>query len=159
MSGDGLTEPPSKNENGETRIGPSKAGHGPSPIHLRRIFDHQRWLMTEGRYGKRMILKKKYFENTFLEGVDLSGAVFANVAFSYSNLQEARFVGAEFFNVSFYHCNLERTDFTDAKGQHINFENSYSEKAIFGEGRTGIKETGPERGEFMRRLKTKFPSL
>jgi hypothetical protein len=143
-------------------IGPNpRRVNSPPSVHIKRFFNHERWLRSEGRIGERLVLQTKNFGHIDLDGANLSGAIFANVTFSHTNLRETSFKGAKLYGVTFYYCDLDKTDFTGATGQQVSFENSNPEKANFGEGRTGIEESSPDRSEikFVGRAKAKYHSL
>ncbi len=132
-----------------------------SAVHIKRFFNHERWLRTEGRVGERLVLQTKKFNHVDLDGANLSGAVFANVTFFHTNLRETSFRGAKLFGVTFDHCDLDKTDFTGATGQKVSFDGSNPEKANFGDGRTEIEEKSPDRSEikFVGRAKAKYHAL
>jgi hypothetical protein len=143
-------------------IGPDpKRQNSPSALYIKHFYEHDRWIRTEGRFGKRMILQTRQLSHRVLDGVDFSGAIFANVTFSNVSFRETLFKNAKFFGVSFDHCDLDKSDFTGATGKEVRFDGSNPERAEFGEGKTGIDEKGPDRNEikFVGRAKAKYHSL
>jgi hypothetical protein len=50
---------------------------------LERIFDHQRWLTTDGRFGSRLVLAHRAYDNVDLDAVDLSRAVLSHLDFGH----------------------------------------------------------------------------
>jgi uncharacterized protein YjbI with pentapeptide repeats len=88
----------------------------PPPVSaLRSIFDHQRWLTSNGRFGKRLVREALEFENCDLAGVDLTGAHLAFASFVGGTLKGARFVGADLSNARFISCDIEGANFTGAQ--------------------------------------------
>jgi hypothetical protein len=82
---------------------------------LRSIYDHQRWLASNGRFGKRFNREAVEFEACDFDGVDLSGANLAFAHFHGGTLRAARFVGATLSNAQFISCNVDGANFTGAE--------------------------------------------
>ena len=129
-------------------IGPHpNHANSPSVLYTRHFYEHERWVRSDGRYGKRLVLQTRTFNHICADATDFSGDIFANVTFYHVSFRESLFRGAQFFGVRFVHCDLDKADFTGATGKLVSFDGSNPEKANFGEGRTGIEEKGPDRNE------------
>lgn len=104
---------------------------------LRAMFDHQRWLLSGGQFGRQLNITQETdswrvdFREHDLDGVDFARARFKNVKFALCNLRMARFVGARLENVSFVGCDVEGADFRDAELSAVSFPDSNYRKALF----------------------------
>jgi uncharacterized protein YjbI with pentapeptide repeats len=111
-----------------------------SAYRLRELFDHYRWLDSEGRFGKQLKVAQGFtayrrdFVKHDLDGANFSRANFKNVMFVFCKLRQARFTGAELHNVDFLGCNLDGADFRGAELTDVSFEESNYSQAHFGEG-------------------------
>jgi len=107
------------------------------PALLRELFEHHRWLASEGQFGTQLALKqdseayRKDICNCDLDGVEFSRAAFAHVQFVLCSLKNARFKGAQLDHVVFLGCDLTGTDFGDAKIINICFEETNYKRAYF----------------------------
>ena len=91
-----------------------RSGRHPPVGVMRVIFDHQRWLSSNGRFGRRMVREGLDFNDCDLAGVDFSGADLTFTNFNRGSLNGARFVGATLQNSEFRNCDVEGTDFSGA---------------------------------------------
>jgi hypothetical protein len=141
--------------------GPTTAGEidarGLSPeripltaVKLQKLFDHQRWLATGGRAGKRLYYRqiwgstRKDFTNHDLDGMDFSSAQFVNIFFLQCSLRDVRFTGAQLECVTFLGCDLAGADFRCAKLEDVHFEESNYRQATF-DPDTRLQEQYPQR--------------
>jgi hypothetical protein len=87
----------------------------PPPEALARcILDHQRWLSSNGRFGKRLQCEGRLFKDTDLEGMDLSHACLNSAYFKGGSVKGARFIEAELGSAIFEACDVNGADFTRA---------------------------------------------
>jgi uncharacterized protein YjbI with pentapeptide repeats len=93
---------------------PDRRGRAPPAALLRRILDHQRWLNTNGAFGKQLVGSEILFEECDLDGVDLSRAEIEYAYFNGGNVRSARFVGTCLFNATFDGCDIDGADFSNA---------------------------------------------
>ena len=111
-----------------------------SASRLRKLFDHQRWLGSNGSYGQQLNIEQSFtahrrdFVNNDLDGVDFSRADFKNVSFVLCTLREAHFSGAKLQSVDFLECDLTGTDFNGAVLNGVTFQESNQREARFGNG-------------------------
>jgi uncharacterized protein YjbI with pentapeptide repeats len=89
----------------------------PPPVAiLRLLFEHQRWLNSQGRFGKRLDEQNGLqFENYDLSGVDFSGATLDWAYFRGGSVKGARFIGASLLSAVFNECDVADADFSNAK--------------------------------------------
>lgn len=97
---------------------------------LRRLFDHQRWLNSNGRYGKRLVGNELLFESCDLEGADLSKAEIEFAYFIGGSVKSARFLSSNLLFATFEGCDVEGTDFSNANLRWATFLTNH-EKAQF----------------------------
>jgi hypothetical protein len=111
--------------------------HRPSDRFVRQIFEHQRWLQTGGRYGRRLEIRGTSSHSVYvlrtldLNGIDFSKAILENVIFNGASLKEARFVEAELRAVQFGRCDVSGANFTGAKLDDVSFRDSNYHEARF----------------------------
>ena len=109
----------------------------PSPPLLCEIFDHERWLRSEGRHGRRLEIHGPSNRSIFvwkrpdLNAVDFSKALLENVVFDGASLKAARFKDAELHGVQFSECDVAGADFTGAKCEDVSFNGSNYRQAHF----------------------------
>jgi uncharacterized protein YjbI with pentapeptide repeats len=126
---------PSKSRTEEERrkFGPYERGL--SRVQLEQLFNHHRWLASQGRFGERLVLvgssQGKLYRNVNLHGVDFSRALLVNVSFISAGLREAHFSGAELRGVIFFSCDVAGADFTDSKLEQVSFKKSNHRQAHF----------------------------
>ena len=108
-----------------------------SRTRLQGIFDHQRWLSSGGKFGKRLEIiqgfgsEAKNYGNADLASVDFSGAKLECVAFALCDLRNASFRGAELTDVYFLGCKFEETDFRGVWFNGVDFRETNYKKAKF----------------------------
>lgn len=92
---------------------------------LKGLLDHQRWLSSNGKFGKRLddetldddapsdwrLLR---FDGINLDGIDLSGASLYSAVFVGGSLRGARFVGTYLNAANFTDCDIEGANFAGA---------------------------------------------
>ena len=110
----------------------SERSFKPLPGKLARaLLDHQRWLSSGGRFGKRLECERDTaFVNCDLDGMDFSGADLASAYFDGGSARGARFVGANLASSTFESCDLEGADFTNANLVWATFATNH-DKACF----------------------------
>jgi hypothetical protein len=122
---------------------------------LRMLSDHQRWLNSNGHFGKRLDVLVKgdipglrvslfdgynlglTFNNCSLDGVDLSFANLELAEFRGVSLRKARFIGANLKHASFRSCDVAGADFSYADVSWSNVRDTNHEAACFENARTG----------------------
>ena len=108
-----------------------------SKVRLQELFDHHRWLASEGRFGRQLTIRqgftaiRKDFGNKALDGVDFSRVNFRNVMFVLCSLKKAKFAGAQLNNVDFHGCELADADFRGTELREVSFEESNHMEARF----------------------------
>lgn len=81
----------------------------------RALLDHQRWIASGGRFGKRLECEPDTaFVDCDLEGMDFSGADLNSAYFQGGSARGARFVGADLAHSTFESCDVEGADFSGA---------------------------------------------
>jgi hypothetical protein len=81
---------------------------------FRLLFEHQRWLNSEGRFGERLDGMEFWFKDCDLDGVDFTEAGLLYATFEGGSVRGARFVGAELYWAKFEACDVARADFSKA---------------------------------------------
>jgi uncharacterized protein YjbI with pentapeptide repeats len=103
----------------------------PPPLKLMRsILDHQRWLNTNGRFGRQLNADELLFENLDLSGVDFSRAYLSDARFSGGSLNSAKFAKAFLAHATFIRCKMDDTDFSGADLRDATFLTDH-QKACF----------------------------
>jgi uncharacterized protein YjbI with pentapeptide repeats len=100
------------------------------PKALRLLFEHQRWLNSQGRFGRQLVAEGLKFINLDLDGVDLSYARLPYAYFEGGSMRGCRFVGTFLHSATFDKCDIEETDFTNADLRWAIFETNH-EQACF----------------------------
>lgn len=114
----------------------------------RALLDHQRWLSSDGRFGKRLECDPDtQFVDCDLEGMDFSGAELRYAYFQGGSARGARFVGANLAHSTFDSCDVEGADFRGANLSWARFFTNH-DKAGF-EGAT-LRHTAWNREEGKR---------
>ncbi len=109
----------------------------PTEWQLWALIEHQRWLRTEGRFGRRFELRGQGEGRRFvikdidLNAVDLSKSVIENVTFLRGSMKETKFVEAEQRSVIYSGCDVENADYTGAKLRSVSFHACNRELARF----------------------------
>lgn len=109
----------------------------PTERQLWALLQHQIWLRTEGRFGRRFELRGQGEGRRFvikdidLSAVDLSKSVIENVTFLRGSMKETKFVEAEQRAVVYSECDIENADYTDAKLRCVSFHACNREMARF----------------------------
>jgi hypothetical protein len=99
----------------------------------RALLDHQRWLSSDGRFGKRLECDPDTQLVDFdLDGMDFSGASLQSAYFKGGSARGARFIGADLAYSTFDSCDVDGADFTRAKLPWARFFTNH-EKACFDE--------------------------
>jgi uncharacterized protein YjbI with pentapeptide repeats len=112
---------PDESERPGTRLRRPTAGQ------LWALMQHQRWLRTEGRFGRRFELhgqgdgKRLVIKDIDLDAMDMSKSVIENVTFLRGSMKESKFIEAEQRGVIYSGCDVENTDFTLAKLHDVSF--------------------------------------
>jgi uncharacterized protein YjbI with pentapeptide repeats len=108
-----------------------------SRARLQEFFDHQRWLDSEGRFGRQLQISQSFtadrkdFGNHDLNGVNFSLVDLKNVMFVLCDLKKASFAGAQLDHVNFLGCDLADVDFKGAQMSYVSFEESNQNLALF----------------------------
>jgi hypothetical protein len=97
-------------------------------VHL--LLDHQRWLNSQGRFGKQLDQSDLCFSDMDLSGFDFSFARLPYAVFEGGSVRGARFVGAILPFAAFYGCDVAETNFSQADLQWTAFDTNH-EQAIF----------------------------
>ena len=105
-------------------------GRPPPAAILRLIVDHQRWINSGGRFGKRLDRDELPFVNCDLDGVDLSGANLRHAYFDGGSARMARFIGTNLYNSKFDGCDVEGANFSRADLLEATFVTNH-DKACF----------------------------
>ncbi|HTB11109.1 MAG TPA: pentapeptide repeat-containing protein [Bryobacteraceae bacterium] len=124
---------------------------------LRRLFDHQRWLTSQGRYGKMLKGSELVFENCDLAGVDFSKVDLEFSTFRGGSVRGALFRDATLFCTTFDRCDVAGADFGNANLRWAAFITNHDEAAFEGADLTrtawnrsqkdqNLMEYNPERG-------------
>ena len=115
----------------------------PPPPHILRALDeHQRWLRSQGREGKKLYGRGRLdLRGLILDGADLSLAFLTSKSFEGSSLRGAWLIGADLENSSFTNVDLTgacldiaylaATNFIGAKYHQTSFEGANIEDAIW----------------------------
>jgi len=136
---------------------PDEKGVPPPPEMSRRLLDHQRWLNSDGRFGKQLVGSELLFDNCDLEGIDLSRADIEYAYFRGGSVKGARFVGTHLFSATFVGCDVEGADFSNANLRWANFLTNHEKACLDGaditrtawnaEQREQNRKDYPDRGE------------
>lgn len=113
---------------------------------LRLLFDHQRWLNSNGHFGKRFDdddFGPLRFQLCDLDGIDLSFANLEHVTFNGGSVKGARFIGANLKHAWFDRCDVAAADFTNADLTWANFRTNH-EEACFKNARCAYISVGEE---------------
>jgi uncharacterized protein YjbI with pentapeptide repeats len=102
-----------------------------SQVKVLRLLDHQRWLLSDGRLGRRLVLSGRDYMNHEMSGLDLSWSIIEDASFALSRLRETRFTGAQMRNVDFTGCDLTRADFRGAQLDRVVFDEANQHLARF----------------------------
>jgi uncharacterized protein YjbI with pentapeptide repeats len=129
----------------------------PPPLSvLRSIYDHQRWLTSNGRFGKRFNREALEFENCDFDGVELSGANLAFARFIGGTLRGARFLGATLSDARFISCDVEGANFTGAELVRATFATNHEGASFEGANLQQVawseEEAGRRDAELKRRI-------
>ena len=109
----------------------SKGQNKAPPKELRHLLlDHQRWLSSKGRFGKRLDQEDLSFIDLDLSGIDLSYAHLPYAQFQGGSVKGACFVEASLPFAAFYECNVAQADFSHADLQWAAFATNH-EQACF----------------------------
>jgi uncharacterized protein YjbI with pentapeptide repeats len=93
--------------------------------------DHQRWLSSNGRFGKRLQAPHGIqIDSCDLEGMDFSQADLRCANFNGGSVRGARFVEANLSNAVFDSCDVEDADFGHADLSWAIFDTNH-ERASF----------------------------
>jgi uncharacterized protein YjbI with pentapeptide repeats len=108
----------------------------PTEWQLWALLQHQIWLRTEGRLGRRFELRgqgegRRVIKDIDLGGVDLSKSVIENVTFLRGRMKETKFADSEQRGVVYSACDVENADFTGAKLRNVSFHACNRELARF----------------------------
>ena len=98
----------------------------PLPM-FRMLFEHQRWLNSDGRFGDRLDGLGLLFKDCDLEGIDFSEAGLIYATFNGGSLRGARFVGAELYWAKFEACDVAGADFSEADLRWATFLTNHEE--------------------------------
>jgi hypothetical protein len=109
--------------------------HGDRRLPLfKLLFDHQRWLNSNGRFGERFGSPEPepglLFYYCDLDGVDLSKARLEGAYFEGGSLRGARFAGVDLIHATFESCDVEGADFSGARLDWATLATNH-EKACF----------------------------
>ena len=97
----------------------------------RALLDHQRWLSSDGRFGKRLECDPDtQFADFDLDGMDFSGASLQSAYFKGGSTRGARFVGTDLAYSTFDSSDLEGADFGSANLAWATFATNH-DKANF----------------------------
>jgi uncharacterized protein YjbI with pentapeptide repeats len=107
-------------------------GRPPPTRLLRRLFDHQRWLNTDGRFGAQLVESELEIVNCDLAGVNFSRAEIDYAYFAGGTVKGATFRGTFLYNATFDACDVEDADFTDANLSWANFLTNHEKARLDG---------------------------
>jgi len=98
------------------------------------IYDHQRWLATNGRFGKRLEVRDGLqLKDCDCEGVDFSGAILdGGVQFKGGSVRGACFVGTSLSEATFDSCDVGDADFTRANLSWATFATNHKDARFEG---------------------------
>lgn len=96
------------------RAGRKRRFKSTPPELIEQIYQHQRWLASNGRAGERLEVDRLDCYMLDLAGVDLSQARLKKADFFACDLSTCRFVNADLENAVISDCQLRNTSFTGA---------------------------------------------
>ena len=104
----------------------------PPPGVLRLLLDHQRWLNSAGRAGKRLEKDELHFKYYDLDGIDLSGAQLRYAYFEGGSVRLANFTSADLYNATFTSCDVAEANFCQADLRWATFLTNHGEARFEG---------------------------
>lgn len=105
----------------------------PLPKEIDRLLsEHQLWLSSKGRAGKRLDREELRFKDLNLDGVDFSKARLPYAHFEGGNVRGARFTGAYLHSATFNACDVGGTDFTGADLRWATFDTNHEQARFEG---------------------------
>jgi hypothetical protein len=104
----------------------------PPPTILGLLVDHQRWLNSAGRAGKRLEKDELQFNDCDLDGINLSGAQLRYAYFEGGSVRLANFTGADLYRATFASCDVAEANFSQANLRSATFLTNHREARFDG---------------------------